>query len=143
MKYRFTYLINFEHTNEAKDNPWEDCFEWTYAQLLQVVANLWLVHLKKVFKQFAQTDDSLWVRTYGIQVTEVLAVHCSEDEVAVFFTVRDETERSEPRSKLLKWNDTVWWICSNNLIRTVRAYHWRMWLTLHEINDLSVSIEDH
>ena len=83
------------------------------------------------------------MRTYTVQVTEIFAVHCSEDEVAVFFAVRDETEWSKPTGKLLEWDHTIWWIGSDNLVRTVGTYDWSMWFTLHQVNDLSISIENH
>ena len=83
------------------------------------------------------------MRTYTVQVTEIFAVHCSEDKVAVFLTVRDETEWSEPAGELLEWDDTIWWIGSDDLVRTVSADYRSMWLTLHQVNDLSISIEDH
>jgi hypothetical protein len=83
------------------------------------------------------------MRTYGIQVTEVLAIHCSENEVAVFFAIGDKTEWSEPRGKFLEWNNTVWWIGSNNLIRTICAEYGSMWFTLHQIYNLPISIKYH
>jgi hypothetical protein len=81
--------------------------------------------------------------TYAVQVTEVFAIHRSENEVTVFFAVRDETKRSKPAGKFLEWNNSIWWICTNDFIRAISTNYWSVWLTLHQINNLSIPIEDH
>ena len=83
------------------------------------------------------------MRTYTVQVTEIFAVHRSEYKVAIFFTVTDKTKWSKPTSKLLEWNDTIWWICSNDLVRTIGTNNWSVWFALHQVNDLSISVKHH
>jgi len=60
-----------------------------------VVANLRLVSLEQVFEELAQADDGLRVATHACQVAPVLAVERSENKVAVFFLVTQESKRRE------------------------------------------------
>ena len=42
------------------------------------------VHLEQVFEELAEGNNALWAARDGLQVAEVLAVHGTEDEVALF-----------------------------------------------------------
>jgi hypothetical protein len=55
-------------------------------------ADFWFIHLKEVFKQFAKTNDRLIMTRDAVEVAEVLAVDCSENEIAVLLLIRDVTE---------------------------------------------------
>jgi hypothetical protein len=48
-----TYLFNLHDSNKAVHNPRESRLEWRDAQLLQMVADLRLIHLEQVFEQLA------------------------------------------------------------------------------------------
>jgi len=69
------------------EHPWEHSLKWADAKLVEVIANFWLVHLEKLFKQFAQRHDTLLMRADRIEVAVVFAVDSSEYEVAVLLAV--------------------------------------------------------
>lgn len=83
-------LVNFEEADETLDNPWEGCLEWGNAELLEMVTNLRLIHLKQIFEELAKTDNALWMARYRVEIAEIFAVKRSENEVAVLLAVRDK-----------------------------------------------------
>lgn len=60
-----------------------------------MVTHLRLIHLQKVLKKLTQAQDGLRVARDGMEVTEILAVQCPEDEITVLFVVRDKTQGSK------------------------------------------------
>ena len=66
-------------------------------------ADFRLVHLQQILEQFTQADNRLWVVRNALQLTEVLAVHGSENEVALFFGVADVAERCTVAREMLAW----------------------------------------
>lgn len=46
-------LVDLQDGNEGEVHPWECCLQRLYAELVHMVANLWLVHLKQVLEELA------------------------------------------------------------------------------------------
>ena len=78
-----------------------------------------------------------------MQVAEILAVKCSENKVTVLLTVGNESKRGKISRKLFDWNNTIWWICTDDFLLAVCAEHRGMWLGLHLIQNLSIPKEEH
>ena len=96
---------------------------------------------KKHDVDYTDPNEEAKVQTGGL--ADVAIVKGTEDEVPIFLAVWNETEWSKPAGELLEWDHTIWWIGSNNLVGTVGTYDWSVWFTLHQVNDLSISIENH
>jgi hypothetical protein len=43
-------------------------------------------------------------------VAEILAIHCSENEVTVLLLLRNETNWSKISGKAFNGNDAAWWV---------------------------------
>jgi len=106
-----------------------------------MVAHFWFVHLEKIFKQLAETQDALRVAREGSEVAEVLAVQGPENEVAVFFLRRNKAKRSEVGREFFDWDDSTRW-------EGIRAFFGgsiycdrSVRLLLHQIQNLLISEE--
>ena len=87
IQLKYSYLVYFKVSNESIVYPRECCFKWRYSKLVEMVAHFWFVHLQEVFEQLREADYRLRVARQSVQVTPILTVKCSEDEVAIFFFV--------------------------------------------------------
>jgi hypothetical protein len=43
-------LIDLQHAYKTKEHPVKNCFEGHNAQLVEMVAYFWLIHLEQIFK---------------------------------------------------------------------------------------------
>ena len=108
-----------------------------------MVADLWLVHLEKLFKQLAQADNWLRMWTDWMEVTKVLAVERSENKITVFFGVGDKTKWKCPWWESFDWDNTTWREGSNNFVSTRSTNYRSIRFWFYQIKDLSISVECH
>ena len=69
--------------------------------MTEVVAHIRLVHLKHVFEQFAQGENTLGMAGYCLQVAGVFGKERTEDEVGIFFVHAEITERCKKSGEML------------------------------------------
>jgi hypothetical protein len=60
-----------------------------------MITNFWLIHLEKIFKKLAQTDNALRMGRNGVQVTDIFAVECSENIVTVLLAIGNKANWGE------------------------------------------------
>ena len=136
-------LIDLQTPNECIVHPVEGSLEWLDAELVHVVADLGLVHLKQVLKHFAKAHDRLGLVRNRLQLAEVLAVHRSEDEVALLLGVTDVAKgRTVAREVLDRENAGLGEDTCRSLVSAL-SHHGCMRLQLDQVEDLSVAVEEH
>ena len=100
-----------------------------------MIANLWLVHLKEIFKQFTQAYDRLVMTRNSVQVAKIFTIESLEKEIAILFLIADVAEWSEIGRHLSWWNKAIWWIEPDYFIIISYTNYWMVRLALHSIPD--------
>ena len=75
-------------------------------------------------------------------VTDIFAVECSENVIAVLFWIRNEADWCEVRRELLDWDYSVWRVNTNYSLSWTGANYRGMRLGFHLVKDLTISKED-
>ena len=73
------HIVNFRlptGSNRSTGRLWEGVDN----KLVHMETDLWLVHLKQIFKELAKEDNGLGVILYRLKLAEILAVHRPEYE---------------------------------------------------------------
>ena len=136
-------LVDLQSADEAKVDPWEGRLERLDAKLIHVVAHFWLVHLQQVFEQLAKGDYGLGLRRDGLQLAEVLAVHRTENEVALFLGVTNIAEWCAVTREMLAWEDAGLREDSAWLLISALGNDWSVWALLHQIKHLTITEKEH